>query len=750
MTMSEITPKNGIQFFQDCDLSSIEGVSAAYEKFRSVPEFYSKETFIKKAISHVKTGKECSFITAIGTIFHWGLYDFKYILESIPNEWTSRLSIKRVLAGLIKEYCQRFCMRIGKSRFYEIFPFGLASRLSGISEKEIFGIVLEAIAESPEPANADRLFSLPGLLVSKLKSNEALNVLSYALGLFDEVLKDEDGDGPWNEKLSPPTHVEDSLAGYIWARLGSPEAEMRWQAAHAVLALCRMNRTSVIQGIFQHAINATTLPFCDRNLPFYTLHAQLWLMIAAARVALDDGKSLIPNIGYFYRYATTEQPHVLIRLFAARTLLALHDSGLISIPAQEEDKLRNINQSTTLPVLDEAEEHRGEDSYTFGIDFGPYWLEPLGRCFGVSQKQLEPEMLRIIRDDLGYKGSRNWDEDERNKRRYYHDRDNHHSHGSYPRVDDYHFYLSYHAMFMTAGKLLATKPQVTSRYDDVEDVFQDWLRRHDISRNDNRWLADRRDIQPKERSSWLNGSSDNRNEWLASISENVFNEALYANAGLLTVWGHWSDICSDRKESIAVHSALVSPERSLSLLRALQTTKNVYDYKIPDAGDSLEIDHAYYKLRGWIKGITEYYGIDEFDPWAGNVRFPIPEPASFIIDVMKLTTDKDHRVWYSPSSVEPAMVSSIWGHLSGKNDEEKSHGYRLCASIRFIKSALATFKMDLILEVDVDRYSRNSRYERNNENELDSIPSSTRLFLFRHDGTIHTLYGNYRTGEKTS
>lgn len=56
------------------------------------------------------------------------------------------------------------------------------------------------------------------------------------------------------------------------------------------------------------------LYLCDRNLPFYTLHAQLWLMIAAARVALDDGKSLIPNIGYFYRYATTDQPHVLIRL----------------------------------------------------------------------------------------------------------------------------------------------------------------------------------------------------------------------------------------------------------------------------------------------------------------------------------------------------------------------------------------------------------------------------------------------------
>lgn len=58
----------------------------------------------------------------------------------------------------------------------------------------------------------------------------------------------------------------------------------------------------------------------------------------------------------------------------------------------------------------------------------------------------------------------------------------------------------------------------------------------------------------------------------------------------------------------------MSSERSLSLLRALQTTENVYDYKIPDAGDNLEINHTHYQLKGWIKDITDYYGIDEFDP----------------------------------------------------------------------------------------------------------------------------------------
>ncbi|WP_369844195.1 hypothetical protein AB8W31_21065 [Cronobacter sakazakii] len=57
---------------KDCDLSSIDGISTAYEKFRSVPELYSKETFIKKAISRVKTGKECNFIAAVSTMSHWG------------------------------------------------------------------------------------------------------------------------------------------------------------------------------------------------------------------------------------------------------------------------------------------------------------------------------------------------------------------------------------------------------------------------------------------------------------------------------------------------------------------------------------------------------------------------------------------------------------------------------------------------------------------------------------------------------
>jgi hypothetical protein len=39
-----------------------------------------------------------------------------------------------------------------------------------------------------------------------------------------------------------------------------------------------------------------------------------------------------------------------------------------------------------------------------------------------------------------------------------------HSHGSSPKVEDLDFYLSYHAMMITADKLLQTRPLLESEY----------------------------------------------------------------------------------------------------------------------------------------------------------------------------------------------------------------------------------------------------------------------------------------------
>lgn len=70
--------------------------------------------------------------------------------------------------------------------------------------------------------------------------------------------------------INSPTQVEDSLAGYIWARLASPESTVRWEAAHAVFMLCRLERSEVLQAIFQHAENCSTQPFAIAIFPSIT------------------------------------------------------------------------------------------------------------------------------------------------------------------------------------------------------------------------------------------------------------------------------------------------------------------------------------------------------------------------------------------------------------------------------------------------------------------------------------------------
>lgn len=744
--------RNWDEVFVGCDLTSAVGISAAYQRFRTGDAPYNMDAFFLKAIERVQVGKEAEFVRAFDDIAEFDLYHLRNFLEVFPSEWKTRLGIRASLAAVLKSICRRFCMVIRRSRYYEVMPLKLACDLSGVDESDLLDVILAGIGESTELAGPDRLFSLVGLLSGKLTSDEALEVLSFGLDLFNGVLKDTDGDGPWTAQLTPPTAVEDALAGYIWAGLASPVAATRWEAAHVVVALCALGRARVIGCLVSHAAANITKPFGDLRFAFYGLHAQQWLLIAAARAALEYGAALVPHADHFLTNATANQPHMLIRLFAARTALSLAAQGLIAPSTDVLQGLANINASPFEAIERDSsleyasreasapaaeEEVPENDRYFFGIDFGPYWLAPLGRCFEMSQTEVERETLKAIRGDLGNAGVHRWDADERGRRRLYQDEGTYHSHGSYPRVDDYGFYLSYHALMITAGRLLATRPIVRSANDWEDDRFSDWLARHDISRADGRWLSDRRDPQPTGSPDWR--EDHNGTEWLNSIAIGDFEHALHSAAGYLTVWGRWSDFDTNRAESISVHTALVSRERSASLLRALQTADNPHDFRIPDANDDLQIDKGLYQLKGWIVDRPIERGIDESDRWAGDVRFPAPEPAAFVVEMMRLSTDSDRRVWLAPACPTPTLRSETWGHFPEKDSSERPSGRRLQVSSQFLVKFLTAIGMDLVVEVEIQRRSRHKHYERRDGDELGNIPPSTRIFIVKGDGTIRAL-----------
>jgi len=736
--------------FAGIDLSVANDISLAHLRFLDFDPPYYHDHFFKEAYGRVIVGKEAEFITAIAESADFELYHFRTFLEQVPKEWRNRLAVQTALASTLKTFCRRYCMEITKSRYYQMFPLKLVCELSGIAESDIVDVVLSAIGEAAELVGVSRLFTLVGLLATKLSHIEASDALSFGLNLFDSALENKDGDGPWSAVLTPPTEIEGALAGYVWAGLGAPKISVRWEAAHVVRGLCVLGQEKVLDHLIALAKAPSGGPFVDARLYFYQLDACQWLLIALARAAKDTPNILIRHADFFIQLALNGEPHVLIRGFAARTALTLLDGGVLNSKSDLRQRLKNVNTSTLPQIASKyyertREQHKDttastkQDRFYFGIDMSPYWFDPLGRCFAKSQSEIEHEVQCVIADDWKYSGTLHWGEDERVRRKIFRDGETYHSHGSYPRVSDLRFYLSYHAMMVVAGKLLATVP-VHHDPDDPEDDFSNWLLRHGLSRVDENWRADRRDPIPLEWPSWKNDKQTD--DWRWSICRSDFDTHLTLPGGRLNLWGRWTFISGSREESVHISSALVSSCRSEALLRALQTATNPHDFRIPDAGDHLEIDREKFQLKGWIADRHPNSGLDDQDPWAGGISYPPVTPAPFVLDVMHLSTDSESRVWrvQNGKQEENALWSQVWGYYREKDDEtEKESGSRIQGSFRFVLEFLRKIDMDLIIEVEIERQLRRPRYESYKEDDLGFIPPSARFFLVKSNGNVCTI-----------
>ena len=731
--------------FSGNDLTTAGGIARSYAGFKATPAPWSHDGFFAEAVRRVPVGGEADFITSVGCTPVLDLYDLRTILERIPDTWKGRPSVKRAMTGTLKSYCRRYCMKIERNRHYEVMPFDLVSRLTGLADTHIIDVVLDAIGESPDLADAKRLFSVVGLLTSSMGHDEALEALKFGLRLFESILEENDGDGSWSKSLLPPESMEESIAGYVYAGLAAPTAAVRWEAAHVVRGLCALGRREVLRHLLSLDESDSGGPFVDRRLPFYRLHARQWLLIGLARAAIESPDVLAPFGDRFVDLALHDQPHVMIRMFASQAAEALIEHGVLS-RGNLGERLSRVNVSS-LPVVESKSFERvngdtsevagddDEDRYHFGIDIGPYWYEPLGQVFALSQSDVEREAQGVIRGDLNYRARRAWYEDERARRNIYDHRQTYASHGSYPDTDDLHYYLSYHAMMIVAGKSLATRPTHRDPGGWEHDEFGAWLLLHGMSRNDGLWLADRRDAAPRERPSWCEREKDDPE--YGAVTTGDFDQALVQGDRMI-VWGNWSTANSARVQEVYVRSALVSRERSMALLRALSTAESARDYRIPCSDDDLEIDQGGFVLKGWIESRDGDSGLDRKDRWSGGVRYPPPAPAKEIVELMGLGTDADERVWCDETKT-PVMRSQVWGSLETERDERADErGERLLASLDFVNDVLRNLDRDLIVEVQIGRRGHRWRYE-TREDDDERIPERTRLYVVKSDGHFITL-----------
>lgn len=744
--------------FSNKDLETVAGISDAYRAFKETATPWRHEEFFSHAITHLSAGQEANFIISVLHSNILSIYSFNDFLRQIPSSWSDRPAISRALAESITVFCRSNCLELKKDRYFELIPFDLIARLSGLSEAEIAESVLTAIGEIPDFIESSRLFSLIGLIVTKLSPDTALESLAFGLRLFDSVLEEKDGDGAWTPSLAPPADIRGSVAGYIWSGLAAPEAVLRWDATHAVLEVCRLGRSEVLTNLMKLAKQGQGGPFVDAKLPFYRLHGLQWLLIGLARASLDAPRTLVPWRDQLINWALDNSPHVLVKQFAARAVRTLIAAGEFNPESSILERLASVNKSP-FPVVEASVYDRrnnlrsditGEetqDDYHFGWDIGQYWYDPLARVFACTQQEIEAQALKVIRTQFGFAASHGWENDERGSRRMYQDLDTHHSHGSYPRADTFHFYQEYHALMIVAGQLLQTKPTyIDPRYDE-RDELNSWLLGHDLTRRDGRWLSDRRDPAPSTRSDWLSRGKDHPEHRV--VTEQDFEEAFLAN-GQIRLWGYWTEADSRRQQTVHIHSALVSPKNSAALLLALSTVDDVFDYAVPSADSDMEIRNDEFEFTGWIVSEGLDRKLDRYDRWAGDITFPPPHPAAFISNLMGITPDADLRLWVDDRHRE-VIRTQVWGHFDEGRRSQSSNpnrGHLLQTDLPFLTSMLDKCGRDLIIEVQIQRQRRYQHYESDVKDDDERVERNTKIMLLDKHGRFRTLPGNSGTREK--
>ena len=741
-------PKDWDHIFGKLQPTSPESIQEAHRRMREGKPPYRTGPFAEEFYRRVTPGLEKDALEAIFGVSDFDLHHIRSLYEAIPQRWLSRYHIRSALVRITERICKAFSYEISKSRYYQALPYEVIVRYSGVTETQIYHWVVEAIAENPLILDSGRLFSLVGLIVPTLTKQQAAAALDYGLKLLEEEMTEKDGDGNWSSSLQPPDDVGTSLAGYIWASLASPDTSERWQAAHVVCLLCAFESQEILDPLLSFALGQDPSPFHDSGLPFYELSAKLWLLIALRRaVKLGNTKSVLYLEQFIRRACHPAERHALLREIAAKILLDLENAKAIKLSENEKTRLQGINSSKFEVVASSTyrrnlevvtpEPTSEEEKYYFGCDISPYWFKSLGKIFSFGPTEIENRALKIIRDDFDVFRQGGWDGDPRHHRELYGDRETYHSHGSYPQVEDLSFYHAYHSMMMVAGELIDT----VQRHQDSEysDELEEWIAGHSLTRTDGLWLADRRDPDPLVVPRWK--YEEVSDTWCFSVTKDDLLDAFQFADQDICVWGSWNNTDSDREEHISVSSALVNGEHAHSLMRALQTASNPHDYRIPPDDDDREIDSGQFQLKGWVSETSRGHGIDERDPWAGDIGYPPVRPAKRFATSNDLQPDDEHRIWHSPSLGEgPVMYSYVWGRKSEKNAYTTPEtGSRLIVNVEALKIWLSSISMDLILEVQINRKFRRDSFRHRQEGTSEHLPPYTLVILFRSNGKIETI-----------
>jgi hypothetical protein len=771
---SHITPNNSgsanepeetdwSALLDDLSLVSSDGLGKALQRFQSTPYPHWHEKLWQQIFSRIPDKNAKQVLEQLFLVEGLDFHELKTAIQQFPDRFKQKVSVQRYWSDFIRQIAKRFaaglCNRWTRKSFLDILG----------SETNHIQLIREGIAEGLATSNdlseAGTLFGFCEVIAGYVSPQEAREVLEFALERFELHMNEGNADGAWAAWLEPPANIQEALTGFLWSALGSPRSSERWMAAHSVRRLAETGCQLEIDLLVAWMTRDTVGAFIGRTFPFYKLHARLYLLIALARVAIDHPALLRQHADVFEHHALKGEPHALIQKYAAQIALSIEASfpatyatntvamlqtvGISQFPRKKNKGHKKRIVQTPWHVRDEVNlTVKNYLSYDFDR-----WFSAVADVFGVQENQVEElaqdvifQRWQVQTTNKSIIDPREWLWKQANS-----ERATFHSHGDYPRTDDYSFYLCYHALLQIAAMMLSEMPVVYMDYedDDGENAWNTWLTRHDLTRTDGRWLADRRDPAPLQRPSWL--STVMKDTWRDEVGmdESHFLEALLMSHNANTwlyVDGYWDEGDRERNEHFNVSSALVAPSTSQALLNALSTCIDPADFKLPDFDEErMEFDVSPFELHGWTWRSYTSNQLDEFDPHAGEIDYPPFLIDDDLVDRLELVADLEKRKWVSKKDGIESLISELWGEykVGSDFDTSKRKGSRMFASLGFLKTLCKTMNRDLIFKVQVERtFRESSNYRRNDKNGY--RPPTCKVFLFSADGRLRTTTTSYQ------
>ena len=234
----------------------------------------------------------------------------------------------------------------------------------------------------------------------------------------------------------------------------------------------------------------------------------------------------------------------------------------------------------------------------------PYWYAPMVETFAaVDGERFLQEAERWIIDVWGYGGDLRSSRRESRRDRF-HGRDwtlSMNRQGSKPTIERLHTHLEWHAMWCAAGELLKSEPLVP--IDEYHrDVLSARITREKLAEPP-LWSADLLISTPLQVRN-LRFDQPPLDDWIPGVRETDHRAEVFPSdsARHIVVEGSCERRTSDRMERTLVSSALVGAGTARSLLRALQTMNDSWNYKLPDEGEEhVEIDNPPYRFLGWFR-----------------------------------------------------------------------------------------------------------------------------------------------------